>query len=195
MLFLQATMSPVVVILGDKILHVPKMQIDHHIVKGAEISAARTAEATKGLDEIRRREYLTFYPPVQPDIVEMRRFVATPEGIRWVIETMLPYAKVYKRKEDDTAGSELPSITSEEVIRLFTTCGTGRFYGIAREIADLTDTSMIDPFPKPAMSQNGSDDPLKQSESGNSTDSHETGARTLPHSKSPMVPEPGVVGR
>lgn len=178
MLFLQATMSPVIVAIGDKLIRVPKMQIDHHIVKGAELAAAHVEEVTAGMDDIRKREYKTFYPTAKPDIPEMRRYVATPEGIRWVITTMLPQAEVFKRNEDNSAGQPLPALSPEEVYHLLAVNGTGRFGGIAREIADLADTSMIDPNPKPRLSQNGGEDPLKSSASPVSTPSPTTGEKT-----------------
>jgi hypothetical protein len=183
MFFLQATAAPIIVVLGDKVLHVERCDMDYFIQWSNEIASARTEEAIKDLDDTRKAEFKQFYPPIPPDINEMRKLVLTPEGFKRILTTRLSTAKAFKRNPDNTPGPELPSLSLEEIQQLVKINGAGRSAGIAWAIADLVENSMRDPTPVSKLSENGGENPLTSTGTTDAPKSQETGRETSPPSK------------
>jgi hypothetical protein len=99
--FLQITQAPITVTIQDpehpeksEILTIPKFPLSQITEWAAEIAEAYENKATDGLDDIRKREYLTMYPTIPPSIEEMKRHLRTPPGIRRVLDYCIPKAAV-----------------------------------------------------------------------------------------------------
>lgn len=141
MFFLQASQSPVLVKLWDGTdVTIQKFTIDDCIQWGAEIRDQRILVATKGMSEGVRREFLTFYPPVPPDLNEIRRMVRTAEGSKYIVGKCLSRCK-------------LPADTLQKILG----GSTAQLSKLAWELADI-DESVVMTAPKEVDQDR---DPLK----------------------------------
>lgn len=176
MYFLQAAQTPVTVKLGDRTLTIPKYELSEVMIWADEIEKSRTEELTAGLDDIKAREWKAYYPPIPPDMAEMKRMLRTIPAIQRVCRTCLLNATV-----TGPNGQNLPKLMDADVEALFKSNGTGRLAGLAWVLADLTDDSLSsDPSVK-----EGADDPLKGTGQPGSTESSTTGASSSTSSQPP----------
>lgn len=154
---IQLQMLPVELDIGDRIVKIPKMPFSAAIEWSAEISGQIIDKITEGMEEHQRREYLTFYPPMNADLRTLKMAIATPGGIDHVLRLQLPLSKVYGRNGAALEGAAA-TLTEVEVDQILQ-AGTGPLSALAREVADLEERQAVRvPAPKPGS---GDADPLK----------------------------------
>lgn len=96
MFLLQVAQAPVIVRIGDLELEIPKYRLKDMIVLGARVSGEMVDKATEDMDEVRKREYLSLYPPIPPGLGMMKDIARSLVGAEDVIRTCLPRAKAFK---------------------------------------------------------------------------------------------------
>jgi hypothetical protein len=146
--FLQITQAPITVTIQDpehpeksEILTIPKFPLSQITEWAAEIAEAYENKATDGLDDIRKREYLTMYPTIPPSIEEMKRHLRTPPGIRRVLDYCIPKAAVAGANGSSSGAKDV-----QYVDFLVKVNGTGRLAALAWHLADLEDKSLEKPI-------------------------------------------------
>lgn len=163
MLFLQAAQAPVIVKLGEELLTIPKYTMEDIVEWGQGLADQRAEAATAEMDEVKRREFYTFYPPTPPPLEELKRLLRTPPGITDVVTKCLMRAKRSK------GGKALPAYGEEEVKELLRTNGVGRLGGLAWILADIDEGSIyedpaikahLDKEKKEDEKEEGTKDPL-----------------------------------
>lgn len=164
MFFLQISRAPITVQIGKKLkARVPRFTLDEVVAWGQEVYQQNLDQITKEMTDVKRREYLTFYQPVPPDIQGMKTYLRTPEGIRQVIRRCLAKADIL-----DDQGAARSKLTSEQIEKLLKTNGTGRLAGLALILADLDEQSIQSDEPEDS-------DPLPESGKQSSSESPKTG--------------------
>lgn len=131
MFFLQITKAPIQVTIGDRVFSVPKLTIADLSVWGSIIKAAKISEATAGMDDARRQEYLTFYDIPMPDINAFRKLTVTVDGSGYILSTQLAKATI----ADGTR------LLPEEIQTVIEAMPHGTRAELAWAIADMADTS------------------------------------------------------
>lgn len=164
MFWLQAAQAPIVTIVTDgktyTMLSIPRFLMDDITDWAAQLQEKHLAKVTEKMDEIKKREFMQVYPPVPPDIQQIRNLVRTHEGTTYVLEKQLPLAK---RWAVDKAGKrltqeDLPNMTLDEVRQLIKMNGFGRAASLAWFVADLEDASIDNnPFAKESRQEEGGD--------------------------------------
>lgn len=175
MFFLQAARAPVVVMWGDKKLLIPKFTVGESIEWAAEIQANMAENATAGLDEEKKVQYLTFYPVLPPTKNELRRMVMTDSGAKYVCETCLKKASI--KDERGITRASGPDGTnqaiSNEEIKEIIEANHGRLVALAAVLFDFNDTSLlVDPSKLPQEPQ---EDPTTAEERTDSENSQMIG--------------------
>ncbi len=180
MYFLQAAQAPIEVDWAGLKLSIDRYLMPDVVAWGQEILQKRTAELTEGMDDEARRQYLNYYPPIEPDLNELRRLLRTPSGIEKVMRDCLAKAVV-----KDADGKQR-ALAPEEVDQIWKVNGAGRLGTIARVLADLDETN---PTPPPGDDSG----PLAQSNKGSAAPS-KTGASASPSSTASTGKTPGSSG-
>lgn len=152
MYFLQSVTVPIKVTIGDTSYAVPKFTLGDVVSWGNDIAQDRSDSATQGMDEFKKREHLNFYPPVPPDLTEMKAMIRSTAGIDRVCRTCLLNGKV-------------PPDLVNQVMK---SSGTGRLAGLAWVLADLDEKSVYQ-IPEPAIEETPAD-PSKPSATDASID-------------------------
>lgn len=165
MFLLQIAQAPVVIQIQDGDmpceLVIPKYKLKDATEWGAVISSRWVDQATEGLNDNQRREYLAAYPPIPPTLDGLKQLLRTVPGIQEVLETAIPRARVWtltqktKSGGKDDKGKDKPpvryyvrekEITSPEalarVLASMLDVGTGSLGFVARQIADLDETAL-----------------------------------------------------
>lgn len=196
MQFLQIMQAPVVIGLPEfvdplppapaRTLIIPKFTIDDFVEWGSELEAALIQRVTENLDDTRRREYLSLYPPAQPDIQEFHRHARTIPGMQRIARTCLRRAKV---KQSDTQ-AELPKLTEVEIDLVIKSVGLGRLQAFSFTLADMIDTSQVVPPKQGEQRERSGQDPLTSTVSPSSKGSSGTGLTTSPSSGLPTEEVP-----
>lgn len=156
MFLLQAAQAPVIAQFGDRILTIPKFTMNDVIAWGAAQSEKDTDRATKDMDEMKKREYLAYYPPIPPDLQDLKKRIRTPEGAMEVMKICLAKAKV-------TIGNSAPMapLTAEEIEQIIAANGTGPITFLGWKLADLDETALkLAPVKKPVPPEDTEADPL-----------------------------------
>jgi hypothetical protein len=148
MYFLQVAQAPLILQLVDPTkpkakpeqITLSRFPLSEVVAWASELAQQMEERSTEGLDDLRRREYLTMYPVIPPSVDEMKRHVRTPAGI----ERVLTYSFVAAGK------------TQEYVQDLMKINGTGRMAKLAWELADMEDKSLeVRPVTSIAQLQGG----------------------------------------
>ena len=151
MFFLQAGQAPVTIQSSNGTQYqIPKFTVDDFMKWGSTIMTKRVEESIKGLSDGMRREFLAFYPPVPPDMQDMRKMARSPEGVKYIVNTCLTKARV--------DGNPLPS----DVILAVLNNGLGTLELLAWQLADLDPVAPAKPTP---VDKDVNQDPLTSSES------------------------------
>jgi len=174
MFFLQAAQAPVAVRIEDKVFYVPKMTMDELVNWGLDIVTARVSSITQDMDDGRKREYLTFYPIVAPNLQEMGMQVRTVEGIKKVVRQCFLNAAVQgfqvdPRTQQPDRDKQVAKPTEQQVDEWIVNSGVGRLAGLAWELADLRDVSQENPNPTPKGIPSDGDPLTKREKAGSSS--------------------------
>ena len=168
MFFMQAVQAPVIVRVDNRVFFVPKMTMDEMVEWGLHLVTQRFELNTANMDEGQKREYLTFYPIVPPNLQEMALHVRTVAGIQHVLTTCLSNKDVKGFMVDDKGKPDpkrpVPNLNEQEIAQLIASSGIGRGAALAWELADMRDVSKEDPGRKTPFPGSGEGDPLTSSE-------------------------------
>lgn len=138
---LQAAGMPVLVGYGKGVkLSIPKFTMEDIVTLSAKIQEERISSQTNGMDDGQRMQFLAFYPPLPPDMQEIKRYVRTPAGMSYVCETCLPRAT---RKESGVPDRPL----SGEEISVIIKKGPSVLGPLSWAVADLEERPLTAPKP------------------------------------------------
>lgn len=172
MFFMQAAQAPVAVRIQDRVYYVPKMTMDELVAWGLDVVNERVQRITANMDDGRKREHLTFYPVVEPNLQEMSTLVRTVSGIKKVVTQCMSSADVQGFQVDKYGkvdrSKSVPRPTEQEVAEWVVSSGVGRLTALAWELADLRDVAQENPYPDAVEPIKESGDPLTTREKAGS---------------------------
>jgi hypothetical protein len=137
MFIIQAGQPPVSIHWKDKELElvIPKFILDKIIEWSRDIMEQRQQEIASGMTDMQYAEHRALYPPLPPDMLEMKRMVRTPEGAKYVVAECLKFAKVVDTKEAKHVERE--ALKEEEIKEFLETVPGGTLTALGWVLADV----------------------------------------------------------
>jgi hypothetical protein len=208
MFFLDAFSAPVKVCIRARngkrvIIHVPIFTIEQVVDWASHIRDEAYASGLEGLTETQRTEARLMYPPIQPDLQDVRRRIHTPEGVYYILRTTMVGAPAYAAVEDDTMtpvssqekdpkplrlprfkeGDKIKPLNDKEVTDVLKANPLTLLTNIALEVSGAFQLK-----PQPSQEVTASESPLADSASEEPNRSPETGGTNSSSSMQPTPP-------